>query len=583
MRFNPSSDRTYNEAGGVRRRLVLNILAFAVILYTLFFLVSICRISVQGWHIPNEYREPANFDLTLTFIKGINPYSLDTLNKEVPACVFQYGPLFSLLVAGIHFLLPFADIFALHYIMAFICILAAAVMASAIALENSQTLLPPACVFLLTSVCTWRYGYINAVPDTLGITLLVLIFFVETRKKIRGKEYIEAALAVALLYTKQYFIIIALSLFIYKLITDKKAWLRLTVSGLLILTASVSIVNMICPLYFTYTLLIVHGVSGQSVASAHPLFSGLSLPFTASAGAIRMVSTLEAVQNTGQLPSTGWAFELMQVRSLISIFLFVFAGMLAGVIRAFVRRTPGFNSSRLFVIHTGVAFMALLFLGQNDGAWLSYYLQLLMPPVIIYSFVSVEKGVLDGEIKAYPRWAYTALMIVAVMYTTYRTDSRLPYFEKSDAVMKEWEKAYRYCDAYASAGEILYRAPLGINALAGDRYLYDNGHEMAIHKEFLDEYNGSLFYQKLFPYGGRLMEQHIRYRDKMKEKVLDKGYSLVMTTDTDGELIDPAELEEGGYVKLDTLTLDTGWAAYDVDFWILSDGDRPSFATEGWT
>lgn len=571
MRFNPKSDRAFEEAGGMRRRLVLNIIAFAVILYTFFFLVSICKAAITGCHIPNEYREPANFDLTLTFINGVNPYALDTLSNDVPACVFQYGPLFSLLVAGGHYMLPFVDIFVLHYAVALICVLAAAIMAAIIAHENTVTLLPPACVFLFTIACTWRYGYINAVPDTLGVTLLVLIFFIETRSGLPGKDYIEAALSVALLYTKQYFIIIAFSLFVYKLITDKRAWVKLSVSGILMLTVSMVVVNMTCPLYFTYTVLIVHGVSGQSVAAAHPLFSSIFLPL-ANAG-----------ESANQLPATGWAFEILQLKSLTGIFIFAFAGMLEGIVRAFIQKTPRFNSSRLFVIHSGVAFSALLFLGQNDGAWLSYYLQLLMPSVIIYAFISMEKEVLDKEQQTSLKGAYMMLMILMVMYTTYRVDSRLAYFEKSEAALLEWDKAYRYCDAYASGGEILYRAPLGINALSRDRYLYDNGHEMAIHQRFLDEYNATAFYQRLFPYGGELMEQHLRYRDMMKNKVLDGGYSLVMTTATDGELITGKDLEDGGYVRLDTLNLDMGWATYDVEFWIRADGNKPSFATEGWT
>lgn len=580
MRFNFGFDRAHNEAGGIRRRLVLNIVAIAVILYTLFFIVSICRISFAGRHIPNEYREAANFDLTLTILKGINPYALETLSDTVPACVFQYGPLFSLITAGVYIVIPFVDIFSLHYIIAFICVMAAALMAAIIVYENTETILPPVCVFLFVTACTWRYGYINAVPDTLGITLLVLIFFIETRKTIYGKEYIEAAVSVALLYTKQYFIIIALSLFIYKLITDRKAWIKLSLSGMIILCTSIAIVNITCPLYFTYTILIVHGVSGQSVAATHPLFSNLPVVCIPGIAAISLTGVKEAVEETSSLPSSGWTFEIMQLKSLISIFVFVFAGMIAGIVRAFAEKKPRFDASRLFVIHSGVAFMALLYLGQNDGAWLSYYLQLLMPPVVIYAFISTEKDVLNERMKKGFSRVYFILLIFMVMYTTYKTDSRLPYFEKSDEAMADWEKAYGYCDAYAASGEILYRAPLGINALANGRYLYDNGHEMAIHQRFLDEYNESQFYQKLFPYGGKIMEQHIQYRQLMEEKLPDHEYSLVLTTATDGELVSEDALKKSGYIKIDTIPLDMGWAVYDVDFWVISDGDKPLFTTE---
>ena len=579
MIFNSRSTDTNNTAGGMRRRLVLNIIAFAVILYTLFFIIAICRSSFGSTHIPNEYREPANFDLTLAFIRGENPYSLEALTGEAPGTVFQYGPLFSLIVAGLHFILPFVDIFVLHYIFALICVLSAAVMATVIAYEKTETFLPSACVFLFTIACTWRYGYINAVPDTLGITLLVLIFFIETRKKIYGKEYIEATLAVILLYTKQYFIIIAVSLFIYKLMTDRKAWLKLTVSGILILTASIAIVNVTCPLYFTYTLLIVHGISGQSVASTQPLFSDIRLMRNLlNTDALKSVQyNVQYVSAENALPPTGWAFEILQLRSLAGIFFFVFLGMIAGIAKAFIQRMPRFDGSRFFVIHSAVAFAALLFLGQNDGAWLSYYLQLLMPSVVIYAFISAEKDVLDAKMARVFRWVYSALLILMVMFTTYKVDSRLSYYDKSREQLAIWDKAYKYCEAYASTGEVLYRAPLGINALSSGRYLYDNGHEMAIHQPFLDEYDSSDFYQRLFPYGGALMESHEKYREEMRRKLKQHEYSLVMTTDTDdvpGELISASEAEAAGYVKLDTLTLDMGWASYDVDFWVTTDGSK---------
>ncbi|MBO5552302.1 MAG: hypothetical protein J5966_10130 [Lachnospiraceae bacterium] len=576
MRFNFRTARNYDTAGGMRRRLVFNIVAFAVMFYAFFFLAGMCTAAFSNSHIPNEYREAANFDLTLNFIRGINPYALDVLEGDAPGCVFQYGPLFSLLVAGIHFILPFADIFVLHYIIALLCILAAAVMAAVIVRENTETLLPASCAFLFTIACTWRYGYVNAVPDTLGVTLLVLVFFVETRRRVYGKEYIEAALAVLLFYTKQYFVIVALSLFIYKLITDMKACIRLSVSGILLLVLSAAAVNYTCPLYFTYSLLIVHGVSGQSVAVSQPLVSNINLTGLSLAAA-------SAKEDAG-LPPTGWAFEALQLRSLISIFLFLFIGMLVGISRAFIQRTPNFAGSRLFVIHSMVAFAALLFLGQNDGAWLSYYLELLMPPVVIYSFISAEKNALDENSGRYLRLAFTVLLMFMVMYTTYRMDARLSYFRKSGEAKAVWDKGYAYCETYAKSGEILYRAPLGIKALEDGRYLYDNGHEMAIHQRFLDEYNRTVTYQKLFPYAGKLMQQHIDYRNGMREKVSVRGYSLVLktATDEDAEEIVSRELLEGsGYVLLDSLDLDMGWDFCRVEFWVPADKDEPPLEATG--
>ncbi len=575
LRFNFRSSDKDDKAGGVRRRLVLNLIASAVILYTVFFLVSILRSSAEGVHIPNEYREAANFDLTLSFIKGINPYALSSLDNSVPACVYQYGPLFSLLVAGLHFVFPLIDIFALHYVFAFVCMMAASSMAAIIVRGNTKTLLSPACAFLFVTACSWRYGYVNAVPDTLGLTLLVLIFFVETRRNLSGKDYIEAFVAVALFYTKQYFIIAAVSLFIYKLITEKKACLKFACSGVILLISSVAVINLTCPLYFTYSLLVVHGVSGQSVANPVLIDGGaISSAIAGSKEMSPLVGTAPAAAN----PSTGWAFEAMQLKSLAGIFVFVFIAMAAGILKAFMQRRPNFPASRFFVIHSAVAFAALLFLGQNDGAWLSYYLQLLMPSVIIYALIFAESYVLDEATPGRFRIAGVILLILMVMYTTYRIDSRLPYYIKSSEAKAEWEKAYKYCNAYAGFGEVIYRAPLGINALMEGNHLYDNGHVLAIRQAFLDEYNATPAYQHLFPYAGRLMEQHEAYRREMADKAGRQEYSLIVIADDEvkpDEMVAATDAQKDGYVLLDSIDLDMGWSVHTLEFWVRSESDAP--------
>ncbi|MCR5748309.1 MAG: glycosyltransferase family 39 protein [Lachnospiraceae bacterium] len=559
MRFNFfRSQSILNTAGGVRRRLIFNIVAAAVLFYTVFFVIHILGSMLSGIHIPNEYREAANVDLTLSIIKGVNPYSSEGLQEVHPRLVFQYGPLFSLLAAGIHFLLPFIDIVVLHYIIALICVGLGAAMSLRIVRENTRTWLPGMAVFLFTIVCTWRYGYINAVPDTLAVTLLILIFYVETREHIKGKEIIEALISVALFYTKQYFVIIALSLFIYKLIVDKRACIRLTISGLAFLASSIAAVQFFCPLYFTYTLLVVHGVSGQSTGAAAPVFSYIGT------GAL---STAIASTEYNEPPS-GWAFEWQQLKSLGGIFIFIFAGMVIGVIRAFKNRIPTFGGSRLFVIHTGVASLALLYLGQNDGAWLSYYLQLLMPSVIIYSFIAIEKVCFDDSIKSSYIIAAMGLFMFMVMFTMYRCDERLPVYDRSEISLSDWDRVYGYCDKYGAEGDVLYIAPLGFNALLNDRYLYDNGHEMAINEDFYEEYRNSDFYRKVFPQAGALMKKHLDYRDEMRERIRRQEYRLVTAVPGYETIADTTLLKQSGYELADTVTLDMGRTSYEVEFWI---------------
>ena len=556
MRFDSLKDRIgIGLAGGMRRRLILNVIAFIVILYALYFVINMCTACFLNMDIPNEYRECANVDLTKCFIKGINPYSAKVLEQDLPTTVYQYGPLFSLLVAAVHFALPFVSLIPLHYFMALICVLVAGVMAYIMVREKTETLLPASCAFLFIIACTWRYGYVNIVPDTLGVTLLVLIFFMETRKNLPYREVFQAVTAVALFYTKQYFVIVAVSLFIYLFITDRARWLRLTFTGILLMALSVIVIQITCPLFFTYSLLIVHGVSGQSVSDS--LFALCSL-------------RAQAVLATGgaQPVSTGYAYEVLQLKSLAGIFIFLFIGMALGVVMAFIKRRPSFESSRLLVIHSFVAMAALIYLGQNDGAWLSYYLQLLMPSVVIYTLIALEGFVTDEEADKWFSNGIMCLLIVISMFTTYRITQRLPIYSLSSDARTVWDKAYAYCDARAQIGEVLYIAPLGYNALANDRYLYDNGHEMAITERFLEEYGSSEVYQKLFPYGDDVMEKSLSYRKDAAKKVTDKGFALVATIPGVEEVVSTDTLQRGGYTRIDTLTLDMGRTSYDIEFWV---------------
>lgn len=552
-RYGSSGD--LNRAGGHGRRLIFNALAAAVLLYTVFFIIRMTISMLHGIHIPNEYREAANVDLTMSIIKGINPYSLAGLHESHPRLVFQYGPLFSLLVAGLHFVLPFIDVIVLHYLTAFVCVVAAGMMAGRIVRENTDTWLPCVSAFLFTVCCTWRYGYVNAVPDTLGVTLLVLVFFIETRKHLKYREYLEAVTAVALFYTKQYLVVIAVSLFIYKLITDKKGCIRLSAAGLLLLAGTMTAMQIWCPLYFTYSLLVVHGVSGQSTGAAAPLLSMVSVAVSSAASADYAE------------PASGWAYEWQQIRSLAGIFIFVFLGMAAGVVRAFRTKTPLFDGSRLFVIHTAVAATALLYFGQNDGAWLSYYLQMLMPGVVIYAFIFIGKICLIDIPDRRISLAYNVLSLVMVMFTLYRCDGRLPVYDEDGAARERWESIYDTCDRYAASGDILYVAPLGYNALINDRYLYDNGHEMAINEEFYEEYKRSGLYMSLFPYAGDLMEKHLSYRDEMREKVTRQEYSLVTAVPGYETIADEDHLKRSGYELVDTYDLDMGRTSYEVQLW----------------
>ena len=64
MRFNFfGTKKVFDTAGGMRRRLIFNVVAAAVVFYSVFFVIHIAVFALTGIQIPNEYREAANVDL----------------------------------------------------------------------------------------------------------------------------------------------------------------------------------------------------------------------------------------------------------------------------------------------------------------------------------------------------------------------------------------------------------------------------------------------------------------------------------------------------------------------------------------
>lgn len=543
--------------------MLLNAAGIIVLVYTAVFLFGMTRSSLAEISVPNEFQEVANIQLTQAFLQGINPYSkAGAFGGEVPGVLYAYGPVYSLITACVALILP-ADLILLHYAVSFCAMLGAAFLGAWMVKEHTETLAAPAVTFVLLINCTWRYGYINAVPDALAFFWVMLVIFIETRKKCRGRELLEMILIILALHTKIYMAYIALPLFIYKLLADRKAAVRFFVYGIVLMTVFSVAVTAWCPLSWAYYIYFLHGP-----------FAGPQPSGTGSSG-LKELKDLITLRNSSD-PESGLGYEILQLRSIVGIFLFFFV---TAVIAVCVLIKQKFKDCDPFVRLLMVCFLVsvpvMFVLGTNDGAWLSYYLQIQIPPLVMLSLIFAEEKCLEEN---RPRMSvfWRAFLCVMILFTLFRTSKRLPYYYMLPEQKEIWEEAYGLIDEYAEHGEIYYSPILAFDAVRNDRYYYNNGYVGAASRALYSEYLDTAWQQKLFPYAGEVMKKHFEYRESLEDKIRNGGFSLIAVNEgTDGtdRAIRISSITDGPYVLLKELDMPVSRVNFPVKLYVLKEGE----------
>ncbi|MCR5357900.1 MAG: glycosyltransferase family 39 protein [Lachnospiraceae bacterium] len=510
-----------------------NIIGILFIVYIVVFIAGMTRSAFTEADVPNEYQEVTNIQLTDSFLKGVNPYSVSVAtDKDSPGLIYEYGPVYSLIVALFARIIP-VDIISLHYAVSLIAMLAAAVIATVLMHENAGGILPAAAAFLFIINCTWRYGYVNAVPDALALMLSILVLFVETRRPFKLKELTEAVLIVLIFYTKVYFVFAALPLFIYKLIKDKKAALRFFLFGAVIMGLGFIILNMTCPLLFTYMIYYIAGPIGAS--------------------------------KTGSSGGSGWSYEILQLKSLAGIYIVMFIVTVLGMIYAFKKKADEKNDLKLLLmINIIAAVPALIVLGKNDGAWLSYYLQLIMPYIIMFSLIFINDMSLHSEGKA-GKAAWVILYMLMLLFTAYRSSVRLPYYYMTADQRKTWDDAYELLDECLAKGEVYYSPVFGFHAIKHDQYIYNGLAANPVRR--YEGYNNTPWLRTLFPDAGAVMENRLEYKEKLEGRIRNGEFELITAIEGDDgtdRLIKISDVEAGPYEYIGSIDLPVSRVCYTV-------------------
>ncbi|MCR5790351.1 MAG: hypothetical protein K6G83_10745 [Lachnospiraceae bacterium] len=532
-----------------KEKIVLRLFTVLLLLFSAYFLFWVFRGFLSGLTYPKEKLELSNINFTNALLNGRNPYLLENVAGpgEEPPVVYMYPFVNNLIAAGLSFIFG-GNAFLAHYVLSFAAMLLSGLLGAAIVTQYSRTTVGPALSFILIMFCHWRYGYTSAAPDAFGLLLTLFTLYLATRRELKHRPFWCAVGIVTLFYVKQYFVSICISIFLFMWIRSKKEAIRLFLFCLLFTVSSVLLIAWAWPLYWDYTVVLM-------------LYDS------------NVMNGTEAVLNGAAV--NGWQYYLDQLVYLSKVFCCLYAAIAVCLGAEWLGRRKGeagrdtedrSESARtLFGIQVLVQFVVLLYFGRHDGAYLTYFLQLFFPSVIIYALILLEQTDLRKK-----EWIYIGCYMGLALFTVYFGWKKLPMHLLTEEERGQWNEAYEIMDRYRGKGEISnYFSTAFEGAKKGDPLFgtsHDAGAMPAVSSlPFTEEGFGKV----LFPYTDLVFDEYRDYKEVVLQRIRDRHYALVTCPRDGGWMIPEELLAESGYQKIGELDLQMGNMTYPTDFWAV--------------
>ena len=516
------------------------LISLGVLASILFFVGKIIYAGIIALPYPKELLEPANVALTNLFIEGKNPYSVSALSWDVPGINYDY-PFLNSLVAALIARITTCNAVTAHFILSLASILVSGYIGILMVGDQAKTMVAPLLAAILFMFCHWRYGYISAAPDDFGLLLFLLTMYAATSNRVKNKPLVCAIGITLCFYTKQYFLFVSVGIFIYMLLYSRKEALKLLLwtAGLNVVTAIIIWYTM--PLYFIKTI----------------LFTYLG---TVSGGGSEISTFIE------------------QMKYLISLFAALFAILIAAVsitIGKLIRHNKKIrniltvkenNPFALCCVMTIVMMLPLTLIGRNDGAFITYFLQLWMPAIVVIALISFERSI--------PEKHENSFMIVYIMiaaFTIYFGFGKLPLHILTEDEVANWKKAYEYTGIYSEKGDIFYSRSLAYDGFARQNGEWMCGHDSEISEGTVDALAEAGLSPESLYLVQDLADQNVNYRNSMLKKAEDHEYSLITIDGSDAfSVFNEKYVEEQGYKCIDRLILQLGNMPYELVFFALN-------------
>ncbi len=520
------------------------LITMAVLAAALFFVVRIIYAGIIALPYPKELLEPSNIVLTDTFLAGKSPYTASALTWDTPGVNYDYPFINSLLAAAIAFITRCGAVRA-HFVISLVSILILGYIGFSLTKKYASTTVLPMLAAILFMFCHWRFGYISAAPDDLGLLLMLITTCIAVSPKIKNKAFWCAIGITLCLYTKQYFVFVAPGIFIYMLLYSRKEAFKLLAWSAVINIAVGALITVFWPLYWTKAFLLTY----------------LGTALTGSGGFITFIE---------------------QFKYLIVLFVALFVIIIVSAAMALKkyysskekrdpeneRKGSGFKECDIFtlsIIQSIIMLVPLYILGRNDGAFISYFLQLWMTYITIVALICFERMKPEKH-----EYIFAAIYAAIAVVTVYFGFTKLPLHILIQEEIADWNKAHEYTEAAMSSGEIYYSRPLAYNAFEKGKGDCICGHDSEVSENTEDCLEQAGIPTESLKYVHALVDQNAAYRQKIVKKAEDHTYSLITLDGSDAYSPLYAEIiEEYGYKCIDTLNLQLGNWPYEVLFYKL--------------
>ena len=503
------------------------------LLFILFFIIiafrDIFRASFELY--PREYREAANLAIAKSFYEGINPYKI---NDGMPISVNVYGfinPLIASIISRIFSigLLRSFYILSLMYTI-IIPILISYEVYSIVGLTRKSWIFYPFLIFFSYTI-TYGTGHISSRPDYLGIIISLIIVMIIRRDISTRSILIASGLIILLFYIKPYFIFYMIPVGVFLLTKGKKPFAIYVSSIFLMGLVSFILIRWIFPLYYAET---VYFEFVENIVS--------------NSGVSTNANNFELL-----------LYSMKQFDELLVTYIVPFIVLLIIIIGVVTKYIPSCQirlfedelmiKLKLYLLIIIWAIPILLILGRNKGAWVSYHMQLLMPAVIISSFV--------GTISLSKKRMYLEIAILCFLIfstpTLYRRYGRVEMLNTEE--IYAWDTIEDICVNATEKGKNIYASCL-VNGLLFDRieqfYTYYTGHnyynlELEKQKESIE--NSVLLKKVLFPTFVNSIEYMNTLISEDTEKLKDNKYDIIISDAASS--VEPGNIEEYNIMNFD--------------------------------
>lgn len=525
----------------IKENILYKVLTLIIIAVILLFLGRVIINTIIGLDYPNELLEPANINLTNSILQGDVPYAIENLvvpGDQEPPVNYEYPFLSSVVAAFLSFLFA-GNVVLSHYFLSFLSMIGTAFLGSIMINRYSRTTLGPTVSFLMLMFCHWRYGYISASPDGFGLFVAMLTLFIACSPRIKYRSFWCSIGTVAAFYIKQYYAAICISIFIYFLLYSRKEAIKYFGYCVVFLAASMIIITLKWPLFWTYSILLL----------MHGCFQGWD--------------------------AAGFVYLFEQMKYLAAIFVGLIFVLLAALIQLLKKRkkqeiiiekeklVKEGDALPLFLLQLPVQMFALVVFGRNDGAYLTYFLQLLIPSIVIVTFLVMEKM----DISRYNGifiCGYSALVLLCVYFGW----SKLPMHMLTKEDVTNWERAYELIGEYRDKGEILHCQVSAYNAIENGDSIFATGHDGDIREDTYREWRESSIQKLLFPYAGLVFDENLKYREYLLEKIKKHDITLIVVEGDGNIVVTSEQLLENGYYVFEEIPLQLGNMEYGTKFWV---------------